>query len=41
MRHSSSAVTGRIGASSRARPSAITYIAVCADRRSGDAAANV
>ena len=40
-RHSSSAVTGRIGASSRARPSAMMYIAVCAERRSGEPAANV
>ena len=32
-RHSSSAVIGRIGAISRARPSAMMYIAVCADRR--------
>ncbi len=35
-RHSSSAVTGRIGASRRARPSQIRYITVCVERRSGD-----
>ena len=40
-RHSSSAVNDRIGASSRVSPSAIRYIAVCADRRSGDLAAKV
>ena len=40
-RHSSSAVNDRIGASSRVRPSAMRYIAVCADRRSRDRAANV
>ena len=40
-RQSSSAVNGRIGASRRASPSAMMYIAVCADRRSRDAAANV
>ena len=33
-RQSSSAVTGRIGASRRASPSAMMYIAVCAERRS-------
>ena len=32
---------GRIGASSRVSPSAIRYIAVCAERRSGEPAANV
>ena len=36
-RHSSSVVIGRIGASSRVRPSAMMYMAVCAERRSGDA----
>ena len=37
-RHSSSAVKDRIGAIRRVRPSAIRYIAVCAERRSRDRA---
>ena len=40
-RHSSSAVNDRIGASSRVSPSAIRYIAVCADRRSRERGASV
>ena len=40
-RHSSSAVNDRIGAMRRVNPSAIRYIAVCADRRAGDRAAKV
>ena len=40
-RHSCSAVTGRMGATSRASPSTIVNIAVCAARRLGEAAPKV
>src|SRR5262249_62025600 len=40
-RQISSAVIGKIGPISRAGPPAMTNIAVCADRRSRDRAANV
>ena len=39
--HASSHVNDRIGASSRIRPSAMTYIAVCAERRWRERGANV
>ena len=40
-RQSSSAVNDRIGAIRRVKPSAMMYIAVCADRRSRERAPNV
>ena len=41
MRHSSSIVTDRIGASSRARPSTMMNIAVWPERRASDLAPKV
>ena len=41
LRHSSSIVTDRIGASSRASPSTTMNIAVCPERRASDDAPNV